>query len=85
MRACPRGLHSNRQEQPLSEIGKLASVAQARRRKHLLRLPHPPQRPLDPWTFLLDEWLHLPEGEMVWKNNLHAVRVDVDSRMQRAI
>jgi hypothetical protein len=51
----------------------------------LLRLPHAPQRPLDPWTFLLDERLNVPEGEMVWKHYLHALGVDLDSRMESAI
>jgi hypothetical protein len=51
----------------------------------LLRLPHPAQRPLDPWTFLLDEWLNISQREMVWQNNLYAVGVDLDSRMQSTI
>jgi hypothetical protein len=47
----------------------------------LLGLPHPAERPFDPWTFLLDEWLNVPEGEMVWNDYLHAIGVDLDSRM----
>jgi hypothetical protein len=81
----PQCLRSNPQCQPLTQIGHLAPVTQPSRGELLLRLPHPPQRPLDPWTFLLDEWLNVPEGEMVWKHYLHAVGVDLDSRVQSAI
>ena len=56
------------------------------RARHLaLRLAHPAQRALNPWTFLLDEWLNVPEGEMVWDYYLYAIRVHLNSRMQSAI
>jgi hypothetical protein len=47
----------------------------------LLRLPHPAQRPLDPWTLFAHKRLNVPEGEMVWNHYLHAIGVDEDSRM----
>ena len=56
------------------------------RARHLaLRLAHPAQRPLNPWTFLLDEWLNVSQGEAARNDHLDTVRVDQDSRMQSAI
>jgi len=54
-------------------------------RKVLLRLPQAAERPLDPWTFLLDEWLNVPQGEPSRHNYLDPIGVDQDSRMQSAI
>jgi len=50
-------------------------------RKVLLRLPQAAERPLDPWTFLLDEWLNVPQGEPSRHNYLDPIGVDQDSRM----
>ena len=56
------------------------------RTRHLaLRLAHPAQRPFNPWTFLLDEWLNVSQGEAARNDDLDTVRVDQDSRMLRAI
>ncbi len=52
-----------------------------RARDLALRLPHSAQRPLYPWTFLLDKWLNVSQRETPRNNDLHAVRVDQDSRM----
>jgi hypothetical protein len=79
--AAPRRLHPHPQRQALAQVGDLAAVTQKRGWKVFLGLPHPAERPFDPWTFLLDEWLNVPEGEMVWNDYLHAIGVDLDSRM----
>jgi hypothetical protein len=69
------------QHKPFVEVRNLASSLDLRGRKLALRLPHPAQRPLYPWTFLLDEWLNVPEGETARHDDLDAIRVDQDSRM----
>jgi hypothetical protein len=56
------------------------------RARHLaLRLAHPAQRPLNPWTFLLDERLNVSQGKPARDHHLYTVRVDQDSRVQSAI
>jgi hypothetical protein len=56
------------------------------RARHLvLRLAHSAQRPLNPWTFLLDKWLNVSQGETSRDDDLDTVRVDQDSRVQSAI
>ena len=73
------------QDQALAEVRNPASVLDLRARHLGLRLAHSAQRPLDPWTFLLDEWLNVSQGEAARDDHLDAVRVDQDSRMQSAI
>jgi hypothetical protein len=51
----------------------------------LLGFAQTAERPFDPWTFLLDEWLNFSQREPSRHNYLDAVRVDQDSRMQSAI
>ena len=56
------------------------------RARHLaLRLAHSAQRPLYPWTFLLDKRLNVPQGKTARNDHLDTVGVDQDSRMQSAI
>ena len=56
------------------------------RARHLaLRLAHPAQGPLYPWTFLLDKRLNVSQGKTARNDHLNTVRVDQDSRMQSAI
>jgi hypothetical protein len=81
VRTGPRRLDPDPQRQPFTEVRNLPSIAHLSGREQLLRLPDPAERPLDPWTFLLDEWLNVPEGEMVWNYYLHTVGIHLDSRM----
>jgi hypothetical protein len=56
------------------------------RARHLgFRLAHSAQCPLDPWTFLLDKRLNVPEGEAARDDHLNTIGVDQDSRIQSAI
>ena len=73
------------QRKTFAEVRNLASSLDSRVWVVALRLPHPAQCPLYPWTFLLDKWLNVPEGEAARHDDLDAVRVDLDSRMQSAI
>ena len=81
MRAAPARLCPQVQGQPFTEVRNLASGLDSRGWKLALRFAHPAQGPLYPWTFLLDEWLNFPEGEMTRDDDLDAVRIDQDSRM----
>jgi hypothetical protein len=56
------------------------------RARHLaLRFAHSAQRPLYPWTFLLDEWLNVSQGKSARNDDLDAIGVNQDSRIQSAI
>ena len=76
---------TNVQREPFAEVRNLASSLDLRGWELALRLPHPAQCPLYPWTFLLDKWLNVSEGEAARHDDLDAVCVDQDSRMQSAI
>jgi hypothetical protein len=69
----------------LAEVRNSASLLDLRAGHLALRLAHPAQRPLNPWTFLLDKRLNVPQGKTAWDHHLDTVRVDEDSRMQSAI
>ena len=77
----PQCFRFNAERQALAQIRNLAPVAEPRGREMLLRLPHPAECPLDPWTLFLHERLNVPEGEMVWNHYLHTIGIDQDSRM----
>jgi len=81
VRTHTRPLDPHPQCKSFTEVRNLPSIAHLSRREQLLRLPDPAERPLDPWTFLLDEWLNVPEGEMVWNYYLHTISIHLDSRM----
>jgi hypothetical protein len=80
---CPSsaGFRPNVQRKPFAEVRNLASSLRLRGWELALRLPHSAQRPLYPWTFLLDKWLNVPEREAPRDDHLDAVRVNQDSRM----
>jgi hypothetical protein len=79
--AAPTLFRLKVQHKAVVEVRNLASSLDLRRRELALRFPHSAQRPLYPWTFLLDEWLNVPKGETARHDDLDAVRVDQDSRM----
>jgi hypothetical protein len=56
-----------------------------RARDLALGFAHSAQCPLYPWTFLLDEWLNVSEGKTARNDDLNAIGVDQDSRIQSAI
>jgi hypothetical protein len=85
MSAGSGGLDADGQAQALSEVRNLAAITGSGRRKLGLRFPDSPERPLDPWTFLLDEWLNVSQGEAARHDDLDTVSADQDSRMQSAI
>jgi hypothetical protein len=75
------GFSPNVQPESFAEVRNLASSLDLRGWKLTLRFPHSAQSPLYPWTFLLDEWLNVPEGEAARNDDLDAIRVHLDSRM----
>ena len=75
------GFRPNVQRKPFVQVRNLASSLDLRGWELALRLPHPAQSALYPWTFLLDKWLNVPEGETARHHDLDAVGVDLDSRM----
>jgi len=81
MCAASAGLGPNVQEKPVAEVRNLASRLDLRGWEVGLGFPHPAQSPLYPWTFLLDKWLNVSEGEPARHDHLDAARVDQDSRM----
>jgi hypothetical protein len=81
MRPASACFETNGQLKPFAEVRNLASSLDSRGWELALRLPHPAQRPLYPWTFLLDKWLNVSEGEAARHDDLDAVRVNQDSRM----
>jgi hypothetical protein len=81
MRPTSAAFGPNVQPKPFAEVRNFAPSLDSRRRELALRLPHPAQGPLDPWTFLLDERLNVSEREAARHDDLDAVRVNQDSRM----
>jgi hypothetical protein len=81
MRTAPARFRPNGQRQPFPEVRNVASSLDSRGWKLALRFAHSAQRPLYPWTFLLDEWLNFPKREVARHHDLDAVRIDQDSRM----
>lgn len=73
------------QRQPFVEVRNLASSPDLRGRELALRLPHPAQGPLYPWTLLANKGLNVPEGETARHDDLDAIGVDLDSRVCGAI
>ena len=81
MRTTAPRFDPNVQLKPLAEVRNLASSLDLRGWEVALRLPHPAQGALYPWTFLLDKRLNVPERETARHDHLDAVRVDLDSRI----
>jgi hypothetical protein len=75
------GLHPNHQAQALPEVRDIAATPGLSGWKLGLGFPQSPERSLYPWTLLLDEWLNVSQGEAARNDDLHALRVDQDSRM----
>jgi hypothetical protein len=85
MGAGPARLDPDGEAKALSEVRNFPSIADLSRGKRLLGVAQALERPLYPWTFLLDERLNIPQGEAARDDDLHTIRVDQDSRMQSAI
>jgi hypothetical protein len=80
MRTTPPRFDPNVERKSFVQVRNLAPSLDLRGWEVTLRLPHPAQGALYPWTFLLDKRLNVPEGETERHDHLDAVRVDLDSR-----